>query len=179
MPVQSLNGNVVQVQQRTTQDTANYASVNYQNTDIYTDITLKYSNSMIFIQTYIIFGVGNHDVAIAGNFTDSLTNSGTTVIAPHSTTGGDNNGSGGSRMAGYFGFGSFAAESNVDDWWVGNMFGQYLYTPASGSTSQRRISFAVRTSQGYNFRINMGQRNQADPRDVRLRSNMTLWEITR
>ena len=178
MPVQSTTGNVIQIVQRSTQDTANYSSVNYQNTDIYCDITPKFSSSKLYIQSTMQFGIGNHDVAIACNYTDSLVSSGGSVIGPHSTTGGDNNGSGGSRMAGMFGFGSFANDTGPDNWYLGNMYGNLLYTPSSGSTSTRRIYLAVRTSSGYLCRINMnGQNNTTDPRDVRLRSFMTIMEI--
>ena len=102
------------------------------------------------------------------------------VVGPHNTSGGDNNGQSNSRMAGYFGFGSFAGNNTIDNWWLGQIYGEYLYTPSSGSTSSRRISFAVRTSEGRNFRLNMnGQNNTTDPRDVRLVSFMSISEIGR
>ena len=115
------------------------------------------------------------------NFADSLHQTSTTTpLAPHSTTGGDNNGASGSRMAGYFGYGSFAAEPNVDDWFMNNITGRYLYTPNSSTytTNTRRFTTMVRTSTAKYIRINMnGQNNTTDPRDVRLRSVFTIYEI--
>ena len=179
MPVQSSSGNVIQIVQRTTEDTANYSSVNYQNTDIYCDITPKFSTSKFFIQSLMHFGVGNHDTSVSCNFTDDqISNPLDNPIAPHSTTGGDNNGNSGQRMAGYFGFGSFASEPNVDNWWLGQIYGDYLYTPNYQNTSTRRLRLCVRSANGDLVRICMnGQQNTSDPRDVRLRSFLTIMEI--
>ena len=177
MPVQSTSGNIIQNVFRTTDSTGNYASYNYQNTEIYCDIALKYSNSRLLIRSLTHFGMADHDVASSCNYHDSAIND---VVGPHNTSGGDNNGQSNSRMAGYFGFGSFAGNNTIDNWWLGQIYGEYLYTPSSGSTSSRRISFAVRTSEGRNFRLNMnGQNNTTDPRDVRLVSFMSISEIGR
>tara|TARA_B100000424_G_C22830460_1_gene443661 strand:+ start:78 stop:623 length:546 start_codon:yes stop_codon:yes gene_type:complete len=179
MPVQSSSGNVIQIVQRTTQDTANYSSVNYQNTDVYCDITPKFSSSKFYIQSMVQYGMGDHDVAVSCNYTDSLvSNPLDNPLAPHSTTGGDNNGSANQRMAGYFGFGSFASANTVDNWYVGQIFGSYLYTPGYQNTTTRRLRLCVRTSEGRLFRINMnGQNNTTNPMDVRLRSHLTIMEI--
>tara|TARA_B100001250_G_C19621796_1_gene709692 strand:+ start:39 stop:584 length:546 start_codon:yes stop_codon:yes gene_type:complete len=179
MAIQSPSGNVIQVVQRTTQNTNNYSSVNYQNTDIHCDITPKFASSKLYIQSIMQFGIGDHDTSIACNYTDSLISSSTSnPIGPHSTTGGDNNGSAGQRMAGYFGFGSFAGEPNVDNWYLGQIYGDFLYTPGYQNTTTRTIYLAVRSSLGKLVRINMnGQNNTTDPRDVRLRSFLTIMEI--
>ena len=76
--------------------------------------------------------------------------------------------------------GSFAGQSDIDNWWLGNIQGRYLYTPDSSThtTNTRRFTVMVRTSQAYNIRFNMnGQNNTTDPRDVRLRSSMVVYEV--
>ena len=174
-------GSIIQVVDRNTEDTANYADDDYQLTAVYADINPLHSNSKFLLETYFSFGVGDHDTAVSCNFADSLHQTSTTTpLAPHSTTGGDNNGAAGSRMAGYFGFGSFAGQSDVDNWWLGQIVGRYLYTPNSSTytTNTRRFTTMIRSSTGKNVRINMnGQNNTTDPRDVRIRSCFTIYEV--
>ena len=170
-------GSIIQVVQRTTSGTYNYANVNFQNTEIYIDVTPFHASSKFIIEVMCQFGVTNHDVAISCNFSDSLHASGAThPIAP--MTGDGNNGSSGDRMDGFFGFGSFAADNAVDNYYIGNMTGRYLYTPAYQNTNQRRFSMMVRSSFGYNVRLNMnGQFNSTDPRDFRPESSITIYEV--
>jgi hypothetical protein len=160
--------------------TNNYASVNYQNTSLDVAITPTKSNSKFLIRYSVYGGVANHDVACAFNISDSLHASGvTTHIAPHSVTGGDNNGSSGGRMAAFTCIGSWASQGDVDNWFVGHSTGEYLYTPAYQNTTARTFTVMVRTSSGYNFRLGMnGQQNDADPRDVRFMSVISVTEMS-
>ena len=160
--------------------TNNYASVNYQNTSLDVAITPTKSNSKFLIRYSVYGGVANHDVACAFNISDSLHASGvTTHIAPHSVTGGDNNGSSGGRMASFTCIGSWASSGSSDDWFVGHSTGEYLYTPAYQNTTARTFTVMVRTSSGYNFRLGMnGQQNSADPRDVRFMSVISVTEMS-
>ena len=160
--------------------TNNYASGNYQNTSLDVAITPTKSNSKFLIRYSVYGGVANHDVACAFNISDSLHASGvTTHIAPHSVTGGDNNGSVGGRMAAFTCIGSWASQGDVDNWFVGHSTGEYLYTPAYQNTTARTFTVMVRTSSGYNFRLGMnGQQNDADPRDVRFMSVISVTEMS-
>ena len=160
--------------------TNNYASVNYQNTSLDVAITPTKSNSKFLIRYSVYGGVANHDVACAFNISDSLHASGvTTHIAPHSVTGGDNNGSSGGRMAAFTCIGSWASDSAVDNWFVGHSTGEYLYTPAYQNTTARTFTIMVRTALGANFRLGMnGQQNSADPRDVRFMSVISVTEMS-
>ena len=160
--------------------TNNYASGNYQNTSLDVAITPTKSNSKFLIRYSVYGGVANHDVACAFNISDSLHASGvTTHIAPHSVTGGDNNGSSGARMAAFTCIGSWASQGDVDNWFVGHSTGEYLYTPAYQNTTARTFTVMVRTSSGYNFRLGMnGQQNSADPRDVRFMSVISVTEMS-
>jgi hypothetical protein len=160
--------------------TSNYASVDYQNTSVNVAITPTKSNSKFLIRYSVYGGVANHDTAVAFNISDSLHASGaTTHIAPHSVSGGDNNGSSGQRMAAFTCIGSWAGINGPDDWFVGHSTGEYLYTPAYQNTNTRTFSVMVRTSSGYNFRLGMnGQNNTADPRDVRFMSVISVTEMS-
>ena len=160
--------------------TNNYASVNYQNTSLDVAITPTKSNSKFLIRYSVYGGVANHDVACAFNISDSLHASGvTTHIAPHSVTGGDNNGSSGGRMASFTCIGSWASQGDVDNWFVGHSTGEYLYTPAYQNTTARTFTIMVRTALGANFRLGMnGQQNSADPRDVRFMSVISVTEMS-
>tara|TARA_B110000902_G_scaffold9337_1_gene11372 strand:+ start:162 stop:764 length:603 start_codon:yes stop_codon:yes gene_type:complete len=160
--------------------TNNYASVNYQNTSLDVAITPTKSNSKFLIRYSVYGGVANHDVACAFNISDSLHASGvTTHIAPHSVTGGDNNGSSGGRMASFTCIGSWASSGSSDDWFVGHSTGEYLYTPAYQNTTARTFTIMVRTALGANFRLGMnGQQNSADPRDVRFMSVISVTEMS-
>ena len=160
--------------------TNNYASVNYQNTSLDVAITPTKSNSKFLIRYSVYGGVANHDVACAFNISDSLHASGvTTHIAPHSVTGGDNNGSSGGRMASFTCIGSWASSGSSDDWFVGHSTGEYLYTPAYQNTTARTFTIMVRTALGANFRLGMnGQQNSADPRDDRFMSVISVTEMS-
>ena len=168
-------GKILQVVQATTTGTNNYASVNFQNTVATVNITPVNSSSKFLIKSVIMFGIGSEDCATSFNFSDSLHASGTThPIAP---MGDSNNGSSGSNMGAYFGQGSFAGTA-VDDFWLGNAYGEFLYTPASASSSQRAFTVMVRSSEGINVRFNMnGQYNAANPRDMRTSSSITVMEV--
>lgn len=171
------SGAILQVVQATTEDTANYASVNFQQTAVNVSITPASSTSKFLIRTILHGGVGGADVACSFNFYDSL-NGATTAIAPNSVTGGDNNGSAGARMAAYFAYGCYVDAPTVDNWLVFQAIGEYLYTPSYQNTTARTIGVLVRTTYGNNFRLNMnGQNNTADPKDVRARSVITVMEV--
>lgn len=160
--------------------TNNYASVDYQNTSLDVAITPTKSNSKFLIRYSVYGGVVDHDVSCAFNISDSLHASGvTTHIAPHSVSGGDVNGSSGSRMAAFTCIGSWAGINGPDDWFVGHSTGEYLYTPAYQNTTARTFTVMVRTSFGKNFRLGMnGQQNTADPRDVRFMSVISVTEMS-
>ena len=175
-------GSVVQVVERNSQDTANYASSSYQLTDIYCEITPQFANSKILITANGYFGPnagGNsHDVAMSFNFVDNQNPSGATaIIAPNSTNGGSSTGASGSRMAAYGAASSFASVSNAGNWHLANPTMSYLYTPSYQNTNTRRITFVISTSFAYGALHNMQSNNTTDPRDVRPRSVMTLQEI--
>ena len=169
-------GKILQVVQATTHSTNNYASVDFQNTIVTVNITPVNSSSKFLIKSVVHFGIGSEDCATSFNFSDSLHASGTThPIAPMSSDG--NNGAAGQRLMAYFGQGSFAGTS-VDDFFLGNAYGEFLYTPASASSSQRAFTVMVRSAEGINVRFNMnGQYNAANPRDIRATSSITIMEV--
>jgi len=169
-------GAILQVVQFTTHGTNNYASTDFQNTVVTVNITPVSSDSKFLIKSLIHFGIGNEDCSVSFNFSDSLHASGAThPIAPMSSDG--TNGASNSRLPAYFGFGSFAGTA-VDDFWCGNAYGEYLYTPASASSSQRAFTVMVRSAEGTNVRFSMnGQYNAANPRDIRPTNSITVMEV--
>ena len=170
-------GKILQVVQFTTHGTNNYASTNFQNTVVTVAITPVKSNSKFFIKSVISFGIGSKQCAVSLNFSDSLHASGAThPIAPMSPDG--SSGASNSRLPAYWGIGTFDDASDVDNYFVGNAYGEYLYTPASASASQRTFTVMVRSSFGDNVRFNMnGHYNAANPRDYRPTSTITVMEV--
>jgi hypothetical protein len=175
----NISGSVVQIVSNTNQSHNNFASVNYQQTSLAVSITPKFANSKFLIRAVHYGGVQNHDAAVSFNFYDSINPSGSTAgIAPENDSGGLNNGTNGARMSAFFGITSWAGNSSVDDWFIGLAVGEYLYTPSYQNTNTRSFGTMVRTSNAFNFRENMnGQNNTADPRDMRVRSTITVMEI--
>ena len=170
-------GKILQVVQGTTHGTNNYASVDFQNTILTVNITPTAADSKFLIKSHVSFGIGSKQCAVSFNYSDSLHASGTThPIAPMSTDG--TNGASNSRLPAYFGIGSFDDASDVDNYFVGNAYGEYLYTPAYQNTNQRAFTLMVRTSFGDNMRMGMnGHYNAANPRDMRPTSSITIMEI--
>ena len=88
------------------------------------------------------------------------------------------NGASNSRLPAYWGIGTFDDASDVDNYFVGNAYGEYLYTPASASSSQRAFTVMVRSSFGDLVRFNMNAHyNAANPRDYRPTSTITVMEV--
>ena len=170
-------GSIIQVVQGTTHSTNNYGNVNFQNTVINTSITPVLANSKFVLEAVVHFGIGGQDCATSFNFSDSLHASGTThPLGPMSTDG--NNGSPGQRLMSFFGWGSYAADSSIDDFFIGNVSGKYLYTPAYQNTNSRTFSVMVRSAEGLNVRFNMNAHyNSANPRDMRPTSSITVYEV--
>ena len=170
-------GKILQVVQGTTYSTNNYASVDFQNTVITVNITPTAADSKFLIKSHVSFGIGSKQCAVSFNYSDSLHASGTThPIAPMSPDG--TNGASNSRLPAYFGIGSFDDASDVDNYFVGNAYGEYLYTPAYQNTNQRAFTVMIRTSFGDNARLGMnGHYNAANPRDMRPTSSITVMEI--
>jgi len=169
-------GKILQIVQATTTGTNNYASVDFQNTVVTANITPTKSTSKFLIETIVHFGIGSEDCSVSFNFSDSLHASGTThPIAPMSTDG--TNGASNSRLPAYFGHGSFAGTA-VDDFFLGNVVGKFLYTPASNNANQRAFTVMVRSAEGINVRFNMnGQYNAGNPRDIRTTSTIIVSEV--
>ena len=172
-----IGGKILQVQQATTTGTNNYSSVDFQNTVVTINITPVNSNSKFLIKSVIHFGVGTENCPVSCNWSDSLHASGTThPIAPMSPDG--SNGNSGSRLPGFFGIGSFSDVSALDNYWVGNMYGEYLYTPAYQNTNQRAFTVMVRSGFGNLVRFNMNAHyNAANPRDMRPTSSIIVMEV--
>jgi len=170
-------GSIIQVVQSTTSSTQNYANEDFVNTVVACAITPLRNDSKFLIETMLQFGLGSADCAVSCNFSDSLHASGTThPIAPMTGDGG--NGASGSRMDAFFGFGCFGADGSVDDFYIGNMTGRYLYTPASNNANARTFTTMVRSAEGLNVRLNMNAfYNAANPRDMRPESSMTVYEV--
>ena len=170
-------GKILQVVQATTTGTNNYASVDFQNTVITVNITPTASDSKFLVKSVVQFGIGSKQCAVSFNFSDSLHASGTThPIAPMSGDG--TNGASNSRLPAYFGIGSFDDASDVDNYFVGNATGEYLYTPAYQNTNARAFTVMVRSSFGDNVRFNMNAHyNAANPRDMRPMSSITVMEV--
>lgn len=175
-----VSGKVLQTVLHYDSTTANYASVSYQNTALAVAITPTQSTSKFLIRYSIYGGVVDHDVAVAFNISDSLHASGVTHrIAPDSVSGGDLDGSSGSRMGAFTAIGSWASNNTVDNWFIGHSTGEYLYTPAYQNTTTRTFTVMARSSFGKNFRLGMnGQNNTTDPRDVRFRSIISVTEMS-
>jgi hypothetical protein len=170
-------GKILQVVQGTTNGTNNYSSVDFQNTVVTVNITPVNSSSKFFIKSVIHFGVGSENTPVSCNFSDSLHASGTThPIAPMSTDG--TNGNSGSRLPAFFGIGSFSDVADLDHYWIGNMYGEFLYTPASANANQRAFTVMVRSGFGNLVRFNMNAHyNAANPRDMRPTSSITVMEV--
>jgi len=170
-------GKILQIVQASTTGTNNYASVDFQNTVIAANITPTASNSKFLIKAVVQFGIGSKQCAVSLNFSDSLHASGTThPIAPMSGDG--TNGASNSRLPAFFGIGTFDDASDVDNYFVGNVYGEFLYTPASASSSQRTFTVMVRSSFGDNVRLNMNAHyNAGNPRDYRPTSTITIMEV--
>ena len=170
-------GKILQIVQASTTGTNNYASVDFQNTVITVNITPTASNSKFFIKSVVQFGIGSKQCAVSLNFSDSLHASGAThPIAPMSGDG--TNGASNSRLPAFFGIGTFDDASDVDNYFVGNVYGEFLYTPASASSSQRAFTVMVRSSFGDNVRLNMNAHyNAGNPRDYRPTSTITVMEV--
>ena len=170
-------GKILKIVQATTTGTNNYASVDFQNTVITVNITPTAADSKFLIKSHVSFGIGSKQCAVSFNYSDSLHASGTThPIAPMSPDG--TNGASNSRLPAYFGIGSFDDASDVDNYFVGNAYGEYLYTPAYQNTNQRAFTVMIRTSFGDNARLGMnGHYNAANPRDMRPTSSITVMEI--
>ena len=170
-------GKILQVVQGTTYSTNNYSSVDFQNTVITVNITPTAADSKFLIKSHVSFGIGSKQCAVSFNYSDSLHASGTThPLAPMSTDG--TNGASNSRLPAYFGIGSFDDASDVDNYFVGNVYGEYLYTPAYQNTNQRAFTVMVRSSFGDNVRLNMNAHyNAGNPRDMRPTSSITIMEV--
>ena len=170
-------GKILQVQQATTTGTNNYASVDFQNTVVNISITPVDSSSKFFIKSVIHFGIGTKDCPVSCNFSDSLHASGAThPIAPMSGDG--TNGASNSRLPAFFGIGSFDDASDVDNYFIGNMYGEFLYTPAYQNTNQRTFTVMVRSGFGNNVRFNMNAHyNAANPKDMRPTSSIVVMEV--
>ena len=170
-------GKILQIVQFTTSSTNNYASVDFQNTVVQISVTPTAADSKFLIKSVMSFGIGSKQCAVSFNFSDSLHASGTThPIAPMSGDG--TNGASNSRLPAYFGIGSFDDASDVDNYFVGNATGEYLYTPAYQNTNARAFTVMVRSSFGDNVRFNMNAHyNAANPRDMRPMSSITVMEV--
>ena len=170
-------GKILQVVQGNSYSTNNYASEDFQNTVVTVNITPTASDSKFLIDAVIHFGIGSHDCATSFNFSDSLHASGTThPIAPMSGDG--NNGASGQRLMANFGIGSFEGLTAMDNYFIGNVSGKYLYTPAYQNTTQRAFTVMVRSQLGRNIRFNMNAHyNAADPKDMRPNSSITVMEV--
>ena len=170
-------GKVLQVVQFTTHGTNNYSSENFQNTVVAVDITPTDSSSKFLIKSVIHFGIGAKDCAVSFNWSDSLHASGTThPIAPMSTDG--SSGASSSRLPAYWGHGCYDDDYAIDNFFIGNATGEYLYTPASASSSQRTFTVMVRSAFGRLVRFSMNAHlNSANPRDMRPTNSITVMEI--
>ena len=170
-------GKILQVQQGTTYSTNNYSSVDFQNTVVNVNITPTAADSKFLISAVIHYGTQDPDTATSFNFSDSLHASGTThPIAPMSPDG--TNGAASSRLPAYFGLGSFANLSAYDDFFIGQVTQQFLYTPAYQNTNQRTFTVMVRSQLGRLVRFSMnGHLNSAEPKDMRPTNSITVMEV--
>ena len=170
-------GKILQVQQGTTYSTNNYSSVDFQNTVVTVNITPTAADSKFLISAVIHYGTQDPDTATSFNFSDSLHASGTThPIAPMSGDG--TNGAANSRLPAYFGLGSFANLSAYDDFFIGQVTQQFLYTPAYQNTNQRTFTVMVRSQLGRLVRFSMnGHLNSAEPKDMRPTNSITVMEV--
>lgn len=171
------SGKILQIVQGTTTSTNNYASVDFQNTVVTVNITPVNSSSKFLLKSFVSFGVGANDCPVSFNFSDSLHASGAThALAPMSTDG--TNGASGQRLPAYFGIGSFQDVGSLDDYFLGNVYGEFLYTPASANSNQRAFTVMVRSGFGRNVRFNMNAHyNAGDPKDIRATSSIIVMEV--
>ena len=170
-------GKVLQVVQFTTSSTNNYSSADFQNTVVTVNITPTAADSKFLLKSVIHFGIQNPATAISLNFSDSLHASGTTH--PLGSMSGDGtNGASGSRLPAFFGHGSYEDATDVDNYFIGNVYGELLYTPAYQNTNQRAFTVMVRSSFGDLVRLGMNAHyNAANPRDYRPTSSITIMAI--
>ena len=170
-------GSVIQVVSAYHTNHNQYASSDYQATGTQVSITPKRSDSKFLIRASMYGGVENHDVSVGFSFYDSLISTSSPIVVDNQSGGSPTNGGSGHRMGAFFGISSWGADSLPDDWFIGTAVGEYLYTPSYQNVTTRTFGVLVKTSFGYWFRENMGQRNTSDPRDVRVASQITVMEI--
>ena len=170
-------GKILQVQQGTTYSTNNYSSVDFQNTVVTVNITPTAADSKFLLKSVIHYGIQNPATATSFNFSDSLHASGTTHPLGSMSTDGTN-GASGSRLPAFFGHGSYEDATDVDNYFIGNVYGELLYTPAYQNTNQRAFTVMVRSAFGGLVRFSMnGHYNAADPKDMRPTNSITVMEI--
>ena len=170
-------GSVIQVVSAHHTNHTQYASADYQATSTQVSITPKRPDSKFLVRASMYGGVENHDVAVGFSFYDSLISTSSPIVADNQSGGSPTNGGTGHRMGAFFGITSWASDSLPDDWFIGTAVGEYLYTPSYQNVTTRTFGVLVKTSYGYWFRENMGQRNAVDPRDMRVASQITVMEI--
>ena len=170
-------GKVLQVVQFTTFSTQNYSSENFQNTVVTVNITPTAADSKFLIKSVIHFGIGAKDCAASFNWSDSLHASGTThAIAPMTPEG--TKGASSSSLPSYWGHGCYDDDDAIDNFFIGNATGEYLYTPAYQNTNQRAFTVMVRSAFGRLVRFSMNAHlNSANPRDMRPTNSITVMEI--
>ena len=170
-------GKILQVVQFTTHSTQNYSSADFQNTVVTVNITPTAADSKFLLKSVIHFGIQNPATATSFNFSDSLHASGTThPLGPMSSDG--TNGASGSRLPAFFGHGSYEDAGDVDNYFIGCVYGELLYTPAYQNTNQRAFTVMVRSAYGGLVRFSMNAHyNAADPKDMRPTNSITVYEV--
>ena len=170
-------GKILQVVQGTTYSTQNYSSADFQNTVVTVNITPTAADSKFLLKSVIHFGIQNPATATSFNFSDSLHASGTTH--PLGSMSGDGtNGASGSRLPAFFGHGCYEDAGDVDNYFIGCVYGELLYTPAYQNTNQRAFTVMVRSAFGGLVRFSMNAHyNASDPKDMRPTNSITVYEV--
>jgi hypothetical protein len=152
-------GGILQMKQidyRTTID-FNNANYNYLNSNFKVDITPTAADSKFLLMACLTIGFSNHDCGCSFGFMDSQVGSGDNNVIPTIA------GSSGSRYAGSIGgTGSYAAQSDVENYLTTTVNLSTMYTPAAQNTNQRTFYVSSkRNSYNGSMHLNYGQNNHS------------------
>jgi len=133
-------------------------------------ITPTAANSSFWINSVMRFSYSNHDTTVKFNVSDSQVGS-TTAIFPETT-------SSGSSAVGnqFFGYGSYASDGNVDNYWLDQGIINGMYTPSSNNANARTFTITARNNTQGTVKWNNTQTNN-NMQSASANSWIEVWEI--
>jgi hypothetical protein len=138
----SVGGGLLQIKRAiySTQGASFNSTSGYSATPLAVTITPTASDSSFWINAVMRYSYrDNHDTTVKFNVSDSQVGSTTALFSEVSHTG-----TGVGNV--FFGYGSYAADGAVDDYWLEQGLISGMYTPASNNGSARTFSIIARNS---------------------------------